>query len=55
MKIQISQIKINIRELRKAYLTNTYDINKKGLETLIKKVKIRANSDHEGEKNNEKN
>ena len=35
--------------VRKAYLTNTYDINKKGLETLVKKVKIRANSDHEGE------
>ena len=41
--------------VRKAYLTNTYDINKKGLETLAKKVKIRANSDHKGEKNNEEN
>ena len=35
--------------VRKAYLANTYDINKKGLETLVKKVKIRAYSDHEGE------
>ena len=41
--------------VRKAYLANTYDINKKGLETLVKKVKIRANSDHKGESINEKN
>ena len=40
--------------VRKAYLVNTYENNKKGLETLIKKVKIRANSDHEGDKINEK-
>ena len=40
--------------VRKSYLVNTYDINKKGLETLIKKVKIRANSDQKGEKINEK-
>lgn len=35
--------------VRKGYLTNAYNINKKGLETLVKKVKIRASSDHEGE------
>ena len=40
--------------VRKSYLVNTYDINKKGLETLIKKVKIRANSDQKGEIINEK-
>ena len=35
--------------VRKGYLANKYDVNKKCLENMFKKVKIRACSDRKGE------
>ncbi|MDD6467441.1 MAG: ribonuclease P protein component [Erysipelotrichaceae bacterium] len=40
--------------VRKAYLENDYSENKKGLESILKKVRMRAYRDQEGEKKNEK-